>query len=137
MRNSNCTFSISLITCSSRCSAGNVQISWVSVSTSNMTQQGKVQHLKRINEEIVHCNFLFVFCFLPIQFVPHESVPIMIFQRAQSPLKTLTTQQIKGSRKLLNSYPLWEGTAWLTEQVNIPLQNSASHNSHLIPHSHS
>lgn len=136
MRSCNCTFSISLITCSCWCSAGNVHISWVSVSTSNTAQKGEVQHLKRINEEIVHCNFLFVFCF-PIQFVPRESVPIMIFQRAQPPLKILTTQQIKGSRKLLNSHPLWEGIAWLTEQVNIPLQNSASHNSHLIPHSHS
>lgn len=118
--------------------AGNVHVSWVSVSTSNMTQKGEIQHLKRLNEEIVRYNFLFVFCLFSIKFVPHESVPMMIFQQNSTTFENthnIVNQRLQETTKL---HLLWEGIARLTEQVNIPLQNSASHNSHLLfPHSHS
>lgn len=83
--------------------AGNVHVSWVFVSTSNMTQKGEVQHLKRLNEEIVHYNFLFVFCLLSIKFVPHDSVPMMIFQQNSTTFentRNIVDQRLQETTKL-------------------------------------
>lgn len=104
----------------------NIHVSWVFVSTSNITK-GEVQHSKecRIRE---HFTTTFsVFVFLPIKFIPHETIPMTILHPS---LEILTTEQTKGFRQL-NSHLLWEGIASLTEQVNIPLANFPSFDYHL------